>query len=603
MNKSNEQNIIIDIIGELQSKFIFKNKWRTEELKEQERIQKVLNIASKKNNGEIGKPDLLYYNEENKLLILGEVKPSINFHKSKLLSEPDPIRYCVDGIVHYLNCFDKSHLSKYYKKHEVEEILAKIKEMKLIGLAVTDDQKNGIKKISTFSAEYKDNIFFAIDINPVLDINWFLNEDDYLNIFAKKSNDYKDMINEVDKVSNEVNNMLRGIDSQWRPIVLSGGIISLFTNDNNNNNFKENFNNLDKENLFKDFFVSIKENLKKVKIFENKLGTILDRFNTLRACKHELLENDLLVKILNKLNRIILPILEKYRNYDVIGLFYKRFLKYAGITDVKKGIILTPEHVAELFCELADLHPNDTVLDSCCGSGTFLIKAMNYMIGKSNKFPETIDLIKKNNLIGIENHSGMFTLSLANMMFHGDGKTQIHFGDCFKKIDEIKNDNNKPTVGFINPPYGGSDVEINPIKKEIRFIRKMLEIVKNKLIVIAPISVFIQDINLRKEILEKHTLEAVISMPDDLFMPNAAVKTAVAVFIANIPHDKKSVLFYNLKSDGYSNSKNKGRIDIFGKWDSIKKKLLSIFREKNESKKTVEGISKYIKLEEHSSPW
>ncbi|CAI2195940.1 19282_t:CDS:2, partial [Funneliformis geosporum] len=232
------------------------------ELNEREQIQKVLNVASKKNNGEIGKPDLIYYNAENNLLILGEVKPSINFHKSKILSEPVPIKYCVDGIIHYLNCFDRNHLLKYYKKHELEEILAKIKDLKLIGLAATDDRRNGIKKISTFSAEYKDNVSFAIDIDPVLDVKTFLNEEDYLNIFAKKSNDYKNMVNEVDKVSNEVNNMLRSIDSQFRPIVLSGGIISLFTNDTDNN-FKDNFNNLDKESLFEDFFASIKENLKK----------------------------------------------------------------------------------------------------------------------------------------------------------------------------------------------------------------------------------------------------------------------------------------------------------------------------------------------------
>ncbi|CAH1771295.1 8416_t:CDS:2, partial [Entrophospora sp. SA101] len=72
----------------------------------------------------------------------------------------------------------------------------KIKDLKLIGLAATDDQKNGIRKISTFSAEYKDNISFTIDIDPVLDVKTFLNEEDYLNIFAKKSNDYKNMVNE-----------------------------------------------------------------------------------------------------------------------------------------------------------------------------------------------------------------------------------------------------------------------------------------------------------------------------------------------------------------------------------------------------------------------
>jgi type I restriction-modification system DNA methylase subunit len=76
---------------------------------------------------------------------------------------------------------------------------------------------------------------------------------------------------------------------------------------------------------------------------------------------------------------------------------------------------------------------------------------------------------------------------------------------------------------------------------------------------IAPLSVYFKDDEIRNQILQRHTLKYVINMPKDLFQPNAMTNTAVAVFETNraFDYENDEVLFYDLKEDGFVLSKNK----------------------------------------------
>lgn len=185
--------------------------------------------------------------------------------------------------------------------------------------------------------------------------------------------------------------------------------------------------------------------------------------------------------------------------------------------------------------------------------------------------------IRKKQLLGVEIRPEMFTFACSNMMLRGDGKSNIDRGDCFdtKTINRIKN--LKPTVAFLNPPYDqGTDVQLE-------FIEKALEAVKDQNGVTAAIvqmSCAIKDDNatkaVRLRLLQKHTLKAVISMPDDLFYP-VGVVTCIMVFEANRPNAGKKTWFGYLKNDGFVKRKNKGRIDHFSHWKDIKAKFLHAY--------------------------
>ena len=211
---------------------------------------------------------------------------------------------------------------------------------------------------------------------------------------------------------------------------------------------------------------------------------------------------------------------------------------------------------------------------------------------------ERIKNLKSKQLIGIEKNSTMYTLAISNMLFRGDGKSQIFNEDFFSKETEkiLENLSNKPTIGFVNPPYGGRDNKTNPTKRELQFLEKMLDICSRYGVIIAPLSTYFKDDIDRNRILSKHTLKYIINMPSELFQPNAMTHTAIAVFETNKPHNNNKIVFYDLKDDGFVLSKNRGRTDALSKWNNIKKDLLYKINNPKENEDFInlvyKGISK-----------
>ncbi|NOT48124.1 MAG: N-6 DNA methylase, partial [Acidobacteria bacterium] len=84
---------------------------------------------------------------------------------------------------------------------------------------------------------------------------------------------------------------------------------------------------------------------------------------------------------------------------------------------------------------------------------------------------------------------------------------------------------------------------------------------------------------LKVELLKNHTLEAVLSMPNELFFnSNVGVIACVMIFTAHRPHPAtKETYFGYYKDDGFVKRKGKGRIDALGAWQSVKEKWLNYF--------------------------
>jgi len=542
----------------------FSTEWEPKKLTKNKNkyIQSILDKSSKKGTGNRGEPDLIYCNVNKKLLILLENKDSIKEHVSSD-GNSDSVKYAVDGVKHYLSFFLSENLSDN-NNH--------IKNWKIIGIAFSGDINDEYnKRMDTFFI--KDNKIEDADIQE------FLDEEDYISLF--ENIDIEKITNDISKSSQKINNQLRSIDSQHRPVLLSALMISLL--DRHNNDFRENYQNNIAETIANNIPNTVRRILNEEKIDTNKIDVLINKLEFLRTDidlrnNHE----NLLKDILDELKNNVIPLFDKKSNYDIIGKFYEEFLKYAGIANVKKGIVLTPHHITTLFTDLLNLNikTNDIIFDPCCGTGAFLIAGMNKIhnliddSNTSNKLGMK-DNVKKNQLLGFEKNSTMFSLAISNMLFRGDGKSRIFNEDFFsEKASNIMN-KVKPTIGFINPPYSGKDNKANPTKKEIQFLERMLDNVSKYGIMIAPMSTYFKDEIIRNRILKKHTLKYVINMPKDLFQPNAMTHTAIAVFETHTPHNNKDVIFYNLDDDGFVLSKNKGRTDRLNKWKDIKKDLMN----------------------------
>ncbi|MFA5410344.1 MAG: N-6 DNA methylase [Candidatus Omnitrophota bacterium] len=522
-----------------------------EQSTENPRINKLLSKASKSGPGR-GKPEFIvtFPSPYSDLVIIVECKPDKSKHESKARDRYK--EYAVDGALLY-----SSYLSKEYD---------------VISIAVSGIKASSLR-ISNF-IQLKNNPYKQIKSKEILSFA------DYLNLYLYHPDKEKQSFTELLNYSRELNEHLRDIDltESHRPLLVSGILIALED--------PAFLNSYKAENRPSDLANSLVETITKILDKSNiqgvKKSNMVQSYGFIKT--HSLLASDtkrsgqyntVLCDLISDINLRVKSFTRTYKYYDVLGKFYAEFLRYAN-GDKTLGIVLTPTHITELFVGLANINENSVVLDNCCGTGGFLIAAMKRMIqlcnGNSNKERKVFD----KGLVGIESNSNMFTLACSNMMIRGDGKSNIYYGDCFNLVDEAKK--YKPTVGFLNPPYAKKKED----QKELAFVLNNLECLEpsSLCIAIVPLSCALED-PLKAELLEKHTLEAVMSMPEDLFHDSeAGTVTCVMVFRAKIPHEQsnKKTWFGYWRNDGFVKKKKEGRIDYYNRWGKIKEKWIQSFR-------------------------
>jgi len=534
----------------------------------------VLSTASKSGAGKPGFPDRLYVQAQEKLLVIVEEKSSVKEHRL-----PNIEKGAVSGVKWYLERFLNVNLPKPLK--------AFFNHWKILGIAVSGD----------LSAQYQHEFCcYTLDtetqkIISLAQVANFLTESQFLALFH--SLDEEKAVAAISSSSKKINNLLRSIDSQKRPVLLSALMVCLHRVKHGNTLFRNDFPNHYKtysaDSLITNLFDTVQKVLQAEGIPQEKLAALDTELAFLKT-DQTLNNSDILREVLLELEETVIPLFNSgfasNSNYDIIGKFYEEFLKYAGVSNVKRGIVLTPRHVTTLFTELVNLKDNDRILDLCCGTGAFLIAGMNILLekigeGSRSDKEEAIAKVKEKQLLGFEVNSTMYICAVSNMLFRGDGKASIYNYDSIrdKRADKILKEFNA-TVGFINPPYSGRETDADPTPKEITFLVKLLDHCSRYAVIIAPLSTFFKETRIRENILKKHTLKYVINMPGDLFQPNASTHTAIAVFETHRSFDykKDQVVFYDLKDDGFVLSKHQGRTDVYGRWNKIEKELLDTLK-------------------------
>ena len=465
-------------------------------------------------------------------------------------------------------------------------------KLKVYGLAFSGNSDN-----------YKLNSFIFNSNNEIVEKNindfGFENEEDYIQVFESDATDKNENI--LNNYAKDINEYMRDIVTNDRPLILSGLIIGLYKNPrwkskNNRGCIRKHLDNnddIDSKEIKQTIIEDISCNLEYSGINPTKAKDVKT------IIKRTLISPNVvpILLVLTKLVYKVIKIFEKEHSYDVMGSFYNTFLSYtAGGDGQDLGIVLTPNHITNLMVKLLNLYSggitqNDKVLDPTCGSGAFLISYMNFQINifaKDN--PALQEKIKNNNLIGVEINSTMFVLAVANMLVRGDGKAQLKNADFFKSLN-FKNKEKESTIrfGLMNPPY--SQAKKNKVKSkltktttekvinlsEMSFIERLCSKVNGFVAVIVPKSALFKNSKAFKEpkanLYKHNTLKCVISMPDDLFY-GKGVHTAIAVFDTQKGHSSRDyVYFYNLKYDGFKSDK-KGRKDLANKWQSIENSLL-----------------------------
>lgn len=274
-----------------------------------------------------------------------------------------------------------------------------------------------------------------------------------------------------------------------------------------------------------------------------------------KANKHELSESIMVNSANEKLANsawYILSILEKLNvvtavlDHDYLGQLYETFFRYTGGNTI--GQYFTPRHITRFMADICQTSKSDIIFDPACGTGGFLIAAIQRAFEKDNvKYEDIIDHIKYN-LIGYESEPLTAALCVANMILRGDGKSGIRNHDVFTADDFPEN---KCNVVLMNPPFPHKKTDIPPQK----FIERALEslVTRGKLAVILPTSYVVKKSHggWREKLLKNNTLLAVCELPDEVFQPYASTTTTVVLLESNIPHnDEVETVFCRIQYDG-----------------------------------------------------
>ena len=318
-------------------------------------------------------------------------------------------------------------------------------------------------------------------------------------------------------------------------------------------------------------YTQLENNLKRAKVAPqvkkervlNQFTLIKDRpqLNTVRAD----LGKTPLRFFADYINQNIFHALVSNSPEDYLGRFYGEFVSYSGGDGQALGVVLTPRHITELFCDLIDLKPTDIIFDPCCGTGGFLISGMHKMLQKAKNETDR-KTIKKERIHGMEIRDDMFSIATTNMILRGDGQSNLICDDFLgQKPGEIQLKG--VTVGFMNPPYSQAKNRDTAHLSELCFIRHLLNSVCSggRVVVIVPVSAMIgktsDDKEVKKEIFKHHTLEGVITLNKNTFY-RVGTNPCIAVFTAGEPHPTDKVAkFVNFEDDGFEVKMHLGLVE------------------------------------------
>jgi type I restriction enzyme M protein len=537
-------------------------------------IQDALRTASKRGTGSVGFPE--YTGVVKDYLLVIENKADLSLHERRngeglISDDTDSIcQFAVNGVL-------------FYGKHLAEHTNYK----KIFAIAVSGNEKR--HRITPIFVDERGHYIELPDVETFISFSEKNIDEYYTREVLKENTHYEKQTEEILKDAKSLHEDLRNygsIQDKDKPLIVSGILLALSEIEHRNFSIESLVGdpfNTDGQKIFS----AIEDNLKRADVSPQvKRDKLLSQFSVIKdTTKINEIESSLNKTPLRHYTEflydsIFKSIIYNHNSEDYLGRFYAEFMSYSGGDGQSLGIILTPRHITELFCDLLDLTPKDRVLDPCCGTAGFLIAAMHSMTSKT-KDERVKQHIRKHQLFGIELQTYMFTIATTNMILRGDGKSNLESMDFLAQNPSKLQSEWHCNVGMMNPPYSQGSKQ-NPHLYEIAFVEHLLDsLVKGgRCAVIIPQSAVTgktkEERNIKKNILKHHTLEGVITLNKNTFY-GVGTNPCIAVFTSGEPHYPEKICnFINFEDDGYVVAKHIGLVETASAKDK-KQHLLDVW--------------------------
>jgi len=303
---------------------------------------------------------------------------------------------------------------------------------------------------------------------------------------------------------------------------------------------------------------------------------------------------------------------------DVKGDIFEYLLTHLGQSALN-GQFRTPRQIRTMMVEMVDADIGDTIYDPACGTGGFLIDAVEYILAKYSTEPREVPIygeewlekrdqdieqakkeiptlqsyrkgpgekipdwkVLERSIFGIDVSRQMMRIAMMNLVLHGIRSAAVKRANTLSEMGGLTEDDLRRRYKVIlsNPPFAGvlpkesirKDLPTNSKKSELLFLGVMMEALApgGRCAVVVPEGLLFGStsahVELRRKLIEDYDLLAVVSLPAGVFKPYAGVKTGVLVF--RRPENGKSgkkgkktgkIWFYEVRADGYDPDKISG---------------------------------------------
>ena len=521
-------------------------------------LNEALATASKRGTGRQGYPE--YVAVINDFVLVIEDKADVSFHVK--YTDKGIIDTTVKAITDYA-----ANGAYFYAKH----IAQNSNFRKVFAVAVSGTPKH--HRITPFYVDDREGYKELSDVESFTIFNKDNIGEFYLRSVLEEKTDVEKTTEQILKDAAELHEYLRtygSLKDQDKPLVVSGILLALDEIESGSFSIES----LTGDNVDTDgdkIYTAIQKRFKRSNVGPDaKRDKLMSEFAIIRTSARLNEVDDKLGKTPLKFyaeflkKNVFDSIKYKSSSEDFVGRFYGEFMSYSGGDGQTLGIVLTPAHICELFCDLLNVNSEDVVLDPCCGTAGFLVAAMHHMV-KNVEDDTKRKAIKKKQLHGYELQSNMFAIACTNMILRDDGNSNIACQD-FLKQNPAQVQLKGATVGMMNPPYS-QGTKADPSQYELSFVEHLLDslTVGARAAVIVPQSSMTgktkDEQNFKESIMKHHTLEGVITCNTDTFY-GVGTNPVIAIFTAHAPHPTDKVCkFIDFRDDGYEVRQHIGLVE------------------------------------------
>lgn len=247
----------------------------------------------------------------------------------------------------------------------------------------------------------------------------------------------------------------------------------------------------------------------------------------------------LIRQVVNVLNEIDLTDFQTRHAFNEIYETILKDLQSAG----KSGEFYTPRAVTDFIVKMVDPKIGQTVADFACGTGGFLVSALNHMKEQAND-TESNEILKKS-FYGVEKKSLPYLLCTTNMLLHDVNEPNIIRGNSLEKNVRDYEEEDKFDIILMNPPYGGTEkksvqqnfpTDLRDSETADLFMVEILYRLKQngKVGIVLPDGFLFGNDNtkvaIKKKLMEECNLHTIIRLPGSIFAPYTSIATNLLFF-------------------------------------------------------------------------